>query len=71
MGFELSVKSNTPLVGESDKDEIARMFLENIGYITKGSEPDIPLKLFMDCFGYETDPAVGMCRGVGFFIIDW
>ncbi len=50
MGFELSVKSNVPLSGESDKNIVARLFLENIGYITKGSEPAIPFKLFMDCF---------------------
>jgi DNA-binding transcriptional ArsR family regulator len=55
MGFELSVKSNTPLIGESNKDDIARMLLENIGYITKGSEPEIPMKLFMDCFMYQPD----------------
>lgn len=55
MVFELSVKSNTPLTGESDKQTVARLFLENIGYITKGSEPDIPMKLFMDCFMTQPD----------------
>jgi predicted transcriptional regulator len=50
MGFELSVKSNTPLTGESDKDIVSKIFLEHIGYITKGSEPDIPMKLFIECF---------------------
>jgi hypothetical protein len=50
MGFELTVKSNTPLIGETDKFVIARLLLENIGYITKGSEPTIPLNLFMNCF---------------------
>jgi predicted transcriptional regulator len=55
MGFELSVKSNTPLIGETEKEIIARLFLESIGYITKGSEPTIPLKLFMDCFMNQPD----------------
>ena len=50
MAFELSVRGNTPLIGEEDKYQIARLFLENIGYITKGSEPSIPLTLFVDCF---------------------
>ena len=55
MGFELSVKSNTPLIGETDKNVVSRLFLENIGYITKGSEPTIPLKLFMECFMSQPD----------------
>jgi DNA-binding transcriptional ArsR family regulator len=55
MGFELSVKSNTPLTGETDKDIISRLFLEYIGYITKGSEPTIPQSLFMDCFMSQPD----------------
>jgi hypothetical protein len=55
MGFEITIKSNTPLVGENEKEIIARLFLENIGYITKGSEPTIPLSLFMDCFMNQPD----------------
>jgi hypothetical protein len=55
MGFELTVKSNTPLIGETDKYVIAQLFLENIGYITKGNEPTIPLKLFMECFMNQPD----------------
>ncbi len=55
MGFEVTVRSNTPLIGESDKLVVARLFLEQIGYITKGSEPDIPLSLFMDCFMTQPD----------------
>lgn len=55
MGFELTIKSNTPLIGETDKEIIARLFLENIGYITKGSEPTIPLNLFMICFMNQPD----------------
>lgn len=55
MGFEITVKGNTPLIAETDKYDIAKMFLEHIGYITKGSEPDIPLNLFMDCFMNQPD----------------
>jgi hypothetical protein len=55
MGFELAVKSNTPLTGEGDVEVVARLFLENIGYITKGCEPTIPQKLFMDCFMKQPD----------------
>ena len=55
MGFEVTIKSNTPLVGETESTVIARLFLEDIGYITKGSEPDIPLSLFMDCFMTQPD----------------
>jgi predicted ArsR family transcriptional regulator len=50
MVFELSVKSNVPLTGEDNADTVATLFLEDIGYITKGSEPAIPLKLFLECF---------------------
>ena len=57
MGFELTLRSNTPLIGETDKYVIARLFLEQIGYISKGSEPKIPLKLFMDCFMSQPDKA--------------
>ena len=55
MGFEVTVRSNTPLIGESDKQVVARLFLEQIGYLTKGSEPSIPLSLFMDCFMTQPD----------------
>ena len=50
MKFEISVVSNTPMVGEEDIDIVARSFLEQIGYLTKGSDPDIPLKIFLGCF---------------------
>ena len=55
MGFKLTVRSNTPLIGETDKNIIARLFLEQIGYITKGNEPSIPMSLFMDCFMNQPD----------------
>lgn len=55
MGFEITIRSNTPLIGEDDKNTIARLFLEHIGYITKGCEPEIPLSLFMNCFMNQPD----------------
>ena len=50
MTFELQVKSNTPLVGEDDPDIVAKTFFEQIGYLSKGSDPDIPYKIFADFF---------------------
>ncbi|MEF8878816.1 MAG: winged helix-turn-helix domain-containing protein [Candidatus Thermoplasmatota archaeon] len=50
MGFEIKVVSNTPLVGEDDPEEVAKKFFEQIGYLSKGSNPDIPFKIFNDFF---------------------
>ena len=50
MGFSMQVVSNTPLVGEDDPDIVAKKFLEQIGYLSKGSDPTIPYKLFADFF---------------------
>ena len=50
MGFEMQVVSNTPLIGEEDLDGAAKKFFEQIGYISKGTDPDIPYKLFADFF---------------------
>jgi predicted transcriptional regulator len=50
MVFEMQVVSNTPLVGEDDPDIVAKKFFEQIGYISKGTDPDIPYKLFADFF---------------------
>jgi predicted transcriptional regulator len=50
MGFEMQIVSNTPLVGEDDPDVVAKKFFEQIGYISKGTDPDIPYKLFVDFF---------------------
>jgi len=50
MGFEMQIVSNTPLVGEDDPDVVAKKFFEQIGYISKGTDPDIPYKLFADFF---------------------
>jgi len=50
MGFEMQIVSNTPLVGEEDQELVAKKFFEQIGYLSKGSDPDIPYKLFNDFF---------------------
>ena len=50
MSFSMQVVSNTPLVGEDDPDIVAKKFLEQIGYLSKGSDPTIPYKLFADFF---------------------
>jgi predicted transcriptional regulator len=50
VGFEMQVVSNTPLVGEEDPDIVAKKFFEQIGYLSKGADPDIPYKLFADFF---------------------
>lgn len=50
MGFEMQIVSNTPLVGEENPELVAKKFFEQIGYLSKGSDPDIPYKLFADFF---------------------
>jgi predicted transcriptional regulator len=50
MGFEIKIVSNTPLVGEIDPDIVAKIFFEQIGYISKGADPKIPYKIFADFF---------------------
>lgn len=50
MVFEIKVMSNTPLIGEDDLEKASKKFLEQIGYISKGSNPEIPYKIFTDFF---------------------
>ena len=50
MSFEMQIVSNTPLVGEDNPDAVAKKFFEQIGYLSKGSDPDIPYRLFADFF---------------------
>jgi predicted transcriptional regulator len=50
MTFEMQIVSNTPLTGEEDFDTAAKMFFEQIGYLSKGSDPTIPYKIFADYF---------------------
>jgi predicted transcriptional regulator len=50
MSFEMQVVSNTPLIGDQDLDSVTKKFLEQIGYLSKGSDPKIPYKIFTDFF---------------------
>ena len=50
MTFEMQVVSNTPLIGDEDLDSAAKKFFEQIGYLSKGSDPAIPYKIFADFF---------------------
>ena len=50
MGFEMKIVSNTSLIGEEDPEIVAKMFFEQIGYLSKGSNPEIPYKIFADFF---------------------
>ena len=38
------------MIGEDDADIVAKKFFEQIGYLSKGSDPDIPYKIFADFF---------------------
>ena len=59
MSFELNVVSNTPLTPLSDKEEVAILFLNQIGYFPKGYDPktdatdirdSVPYRLIIDYF---------------------
>ena len=50
MSFEMQVVSNTPLIGEEDLEVATKKFFEQIGYLSKGSDPTIPYKIFTDFF---------------------
>lgn len=66
MSFELNVVSNTPLTPLSDVDEVAMLFLNQIGYFPKGYDPktdvtdirdSVPYRLFVEFFMARTDKA--------------
>ncbi len=57
MGFEIIVKDNTAIVTETDIEKVSKRFLTQIGYIVKGASPDVPLKLFLNCFIKRPDKA--------------
>ncbi|HEX9908155.1 MAG TPA: transcriptional regulator [Thermoplasmata archaeon] len=66
MSFELNVVSNTPLTPLSDLDEVAMLFLNQIGYFPKGYDPktdvtdirdSVPYKLFVDFLLARLDKA--------------
>jgi len=57
--FEITVVSNTPLTPLKDLDDVALLFLTQIGYIPKGYDPkteaksvreSVPYRLFVECF---------------------
>lgn len=59
MSFEIVVVGNTPLTPLKDLDEVAALFLNQIGYIPKGYDPktkakslaeSVPLRIFVECF---------------------
>ncbi|OGS47767.1 MAG: transcriptional regulator [Euryarchaeota archaeon RBG_16_67_27] len=59
MPFEIAVVSNTPLTPLKDFDDVALLFLAQIGYIPKGYDPktdaktvreSVPYRLFTECF---------------------
>ena len=50
MVFDLRVVSNTPLTGEKNLEVATKTFLYQIGYLSKGSDPEIPYKIFYDFF---------------------
>ena len=54
MAFEISVVSNTPLTPLKKLDEVAVLFLGQIGYLPKGLDSksvkrSVPYRLFVDC----------------------
>ncbi|QLH75022.1 MAG: helix-turn-helix transcriptional regulator [Methanomassiliicoccales archaeon] len=57
--FEINIVSNTPLTPIKDADEVALLFLQQVGYLPKGYDPktaarnveeSVPYQMFMDCF---------------------
>jgi predicted ArsR family transcriptional regulator len=57
VGFELTVVNNLPLTGEKNLTSATTAFLYQIGYLSKGSDPDIPQKMFIECFLNRADKA--------------
>jgi len=57
MTFEIRVVSNTPLTGEKDLETALKTFLYQIGYLNKGSDPEIPYKIFFEFFIKRPDKA--------------
>ena len=50
MSFDIRITNNTPLTGEKDAEIVAKIFFEQIGYLSKGNDPKIPYTLFADYF---------------------
>jgi len=53
MTFELNVVSNTPLTPLNDIDEVAVLFLNQIGYFPKGYDPKTDVKDIRDSVPYR------------------
>lgn len=53
MSFELNVVSNTPLTPLTDLDEVAIIFLNQIGYFPKGYDPKTEAKDIRDSVPYR------------------
>jgi predicted transcriptional regulator len=66
MSFELNVVSNTPLTPLNDIDEVAILFLNQVGYFSKGYDPrtdvtdirdSVPYRLMVEFFLGRMDKA--------------
>jgi hypothetical protein len=53
MSFELNVVSNTPLTPLSDIDEVAILFLNQVGYFPKGYDPKTDVTDIRDSVPYR------------------
>jgi len=50
MGFDIRITTNTPLTGEENPEVVAKIFFEQIGYLSKGTDPEIPYTIFAEYF---------------------
>ena len=50
MGFDIRITTNTPLTGEQNPEVVAKIFFEQIGYLSKGTDPEIPYTIFAEYF---------------------
>jgi predicted transcriptional regulator len=64
MSFELNVVNNTPLTPLTDIEEVATLFLSQIGYFSKGYDPktdvtdirdSVPFRLMVEHFLYRAE----------------
>ena len=53
MSFELNVVNNTPLTPLSDIDEVAILFLHQVGYFSKGYDPKTDVTDIRDSVPYR------------------
>jgi predicted transcriptional regulator len=50
MTFDIRIINNTPLTGESNPEVVAKTFFEQIGFLSKGTDPKIPYTIFAEYF---------------------